>query len=106
MHLIGAGQVFISGGDHGAVGVFQPVQPVFQPLHRDAAQIDDIAAHQPLIRADERIHHIAVFQKRFRFRQNAVPHVLIYHLSRASQPRPWAKSFHFPTFYHEAWAPL
>ena len=61
------------------MGVLQPVQPVFQPLHRDAAQIDDIAAHRALVRPDQGGHQIAVLQDRLWLRYDAVPQVLFDH---------------------------
>ena len=79
VHLIGTSQVFIGGRDHRPVRVFQPVQPVFQPVHRDAAQIDDIGPHRAPVGRDQRIHHVDIFQQGFGFRDDAVTQVLFDH---------------------------
>ena len=60
MDLVGPGEVFIGRGDNAAVGVFQPIKAGFQTLHRNAAQIDDVAAHGLFIGRNQRLHHVAV----------------------------------------------
>ncbi len=79
VHLIGPRKVLVCGRDDGAVGIFQPVQPLFQPLHRDSAQVDDIGAHGPVIGADQRLHHGQIVQQDLRLRQNPVARVGINH---------------------------
>ena len=58
--LVGPRKVFISRGDHVAVRVLKPVQACFQPVHGDAAQIDNIAPHRAFIRGDQGLHHVVV----------------------------------------------
>src|SRR6056297_411661 len=70
--LVGPRQVFIGRRDDGSVGVFQTVQPVFQPLHRDTAHVDNVSAHLPVIGRDERPHQVAVVQDQIRVAQDAV----------------------------------
>ncbi len=60
--LVHSGEVLVGGRDDRAVGILQPVEPGFQPLHRDAAQIDDVAAHGPFIRGHEGAHDVLVIQ--------------------------------------------
>jgi hypothetical protein len=69
--LVGPGEVFISRRDDGAVGVLQPVEPVLQPFHRDAAHVDDIAAHLAVVGGDERAHQVAVLEDQFGVLQHA-----------------------------------
>jgi hypothetical protein len=69
--LVGPGEVFVGRRDDGAVGVLQPVEPVLQPLHRDAAHVDDIAAHLAVIGGDERAHQVAVLEDQFGVLQHA-----------------------------------
>ena len=66
MYLVCACEVLIGGGDHAAVGVFQTVKTRLQTLHRDAAQIDDIATHCFFVGRDKRLHDIAVIQNHIR----------------------------------------
>ena len=80
MHLVCAGEVFIGGGDDGPMRIFQAVQPGFQPFHRDTAKIDDIGAHRAFVRSDQGAHHVDVFEDTFRFCDDAVPHILLYHV--------------------------
>ena len=60
MDLVGPRKVFISRGDHVAVRVLKPVQTCFQPVHGDAAEIDNIAPHRAFIRGDQGLHHVVV----------------------------------------------
>ena len=58
--LIGAGKVFVGGGDDRAVGILQPVKPRLEPFHRDAAQIDDVVAHRAFVGGDQGVHHVPI----------------------------------------------
>ena len=73
MHLVGPCEVLVGGGNYRAVGVFQPIQPCLKPLHRDTAQIDDIAAHRTLVRGDQGGHKIGVLKDHFRRCDDLVP---------------------------------
>ena len=75
MHLIGASEVLIGGCDHGAMGVFQPVQPGFQPFHRDAAQIDDIAPHRAFICRHQGAHQVGIVQNDVRLLEKLLAQV-------------------------------
>ena len=70
MDDIGAGKVLIGGGDDTAMGVLKPVEPRLEPIHGDAAQIDDIAAHRPLIRRDQRPHKLLVVKNHIGLRHD------------------------------------
>ena len=62
VHLVGPGKVFVGRRNHRAMGVLEPVEPLFQPFHRDATQIDDIAAHRPFVCRYEGVHHVGIIQ--------------------------------------------
>ena len=72
MHLICPRQIIIGGGDHTAVVIFETIKPVFQPLHRNTAQVDNIATHRLLIGLDKRAHHVLVIKDRCRLRDNPI----------------------------------
>ena len=72
VHLIGPSEVLVGGSDHAAMSVLQPVQTAFQSFHRQAAQVNNIAAHCAFVRGDQRVHQVAVIQNEVRFSENAV----------------------------------
>lgn len=57
--------------------IFQPVQSGFQPLHRDTAQVDNIAAHSLFIGGDQRAHDVLIIQNGLGFRYDALAHLII-----------------------------
>ena len=54
MHLVGAGQVLVGGGDDRAVRVLQTIQPRLEPLHGDSAQVDDVVSAGAFVRGIEK----------------------------------------------------
>ena len=78
MDLVHPGEVFIGGGNHRAMRVFEAVETIFKPLHRDAAQIDDIFAHRLFIGRDQRLHDRTVVEDGFGVRDNLVAQGIVY----------------------------
>ena len=70
--LVGAGEIVIGRGDDGAMGVLEPVEPAFEAFHRDAAQIDDIAAERLFIGRDQGAHDVAIVENDIRLRDDLV----------------------------------
>ena len=70
VHLIGACEVFVGRCDDRAVRVLEPVQPRFEPLHGDAAQVDDVVAARLFVGGHQRLHQILVVQHGVRLGQN------------------------------------
>ena len=66
--LVGAGEVFIGGGDDRTMGVLQLVESRLKPVHRDATQIDDVGAHDLFVGRDQCTHHVLIVEDHIRAR--------------------------------------
>ena len=70
MDLVGACHIVVRGGDDRAMRILKPVQPVFEPPHGRAAQVDHVVTLGAVACADQCIHHVLVFQDHIRLRKD------------------------------------
>jgi hypothetical protein len=61
--------------------VFQPVEPGLQPLHRDAAEVDDVRPHRAFVGGNQGVHHVPVIENPFGFGEDTVAQVRFDHLA-------------------------
>ena len=62
MDLVRARDVLVGRGQHLAVGVLEPVEPLLQPVDEDAAQVDDVAALGRAVGLEQRPHQLVVLE--------------------------------------------